>query len=90
MRSTTAPEMRAAVMIAKVPWYAMKRTCGMVPLASVPTPLSPRLAKLPSNGPPSPSARLYAATAQVIPTTPSATKLIIMVFSEFLLRTRPP
>ncbi len=29
-------------------------------------------------------------SAQVTPTTPSATKLIIMVLSEFLFRTSPP
>ena len=62
----------------------------MVPLASVPTPFSPKLARPPSSGPPSLKARLYAAMAQVTPTTPSATKLIIMVLSEFLFRTRPP
>ena len=44
----------------------------------------------PSSGPPSAKARLYAASAQTMPTAPSATKLIIIVFSEFLDRTSPP
>ena len=38
MRSTIAPEISAAVMIAKVPWKAMKSRCGMVPCGSRPTP----------------------------------------------------
>ena len=32
MRSTIAPEISAAVMIANVPWYAMNSTCGIVAL----------------------------------------------------------
>jgi hypothetical protein len=39
---------------------------------------------------PSLKARLYAASAQTMPTTPRATKLIIMVLSELLERTSPP
>jgi hypothetical protein len=40
IRSTTAPEMSAAVMMAKVPWYAMNSRCGVPPQAppSSPTP----------------------------------------------------
>ena len=38
MRSTIAPEISAAVMIANVPWKAMNSACGIVPLASRPTP----------------------------------------------------
>ena len=41
-------------------------------------------------GIPSANARLYASSAQTTPTAPSAAKLIIMVFSEFLERTSPP
>ena len=33
MRSTMAPEISAAVMIANVAWKAMNRMCGMVPLS---------------------------------------------------------
>ena len=32
MRSTTAPEMSAAAMMANVPWKAMNSRCGIVPL----------------------------------------------------------
>ncbi len=39
---------------------------------------------------PSAKARLYPASAQTMPTAPSATKLIIMVLSEFFDRTSPP
>ncbi len=38
MRSTIAPEISAAVMIAKVPWNAMNSRCGMVPCGSSETP----------------------------------------------------
>ncbi len=58
MRSTTAPEIRAAVMMANVPWYAMNRTCGMVPLASVPTPASSAFVVPPIQAFPSAKARL--------------------------------
>ena len=40
MRSTIAPEISAAVMMANVPWKPMNRTCGIVPLASSPTPFN--------------------------------------------------
>jgi hypothetical protein len=39
MRSTMAPEISAAVMIANVPWKHMNRSCGMVPCSARPTPL---------------------------------------------------
>ncbi len=58
MRSTMAPEMSAAVMMAKVPWKAMKSTCGMVPLASAVTPDSQALSRLPIHADPSAKARL--------------------------------
>ena len=47
MRSTIEPEISAAVMIAKVAWYPMKTTCGIVPCASSPTPRSSTLANEP-------------------------------------------
>ena len=52
IRSTMAPEMRAAVMIANVPWYDMKSTCGMVPCASRPTPFKNTRDRSPTSGPP--------------------------------------
>ena len=39
MRSTMAPEISAAVMIANVPWKHMNSRCGIVPCGSSPTPL---------------------------------------------------
>ncbi len=39
MRSTMAPEMSAAVMIANVPWKHMKSKWGIVPCSLNPTPL---------------------------------------------------
>ena len=39
MRSTIAPEMSAAVMMANVPWKHMKSRCGIVPCSDRPTPL---------------------------------------------------
>jgi hypothetical protein len=48
MRSTIAPEISAAVMIANVPWKAMKRACGIVPFASSPTPFMNAFEKSPS------------------------------------------
>ena len=38
MRPMTAPEIRAAVMMANVAWYDMYSRWGMLPLASRPTP----------------------------------------------------
>ncbi len=34
MRSTTAPEIRAGVMMANVPWKHMNSRCGMAPGAN--------------------------------------------------------
>jgi hypothetical protein len=62
----------------------------MVPFASVPTPASSAFVVPPIQAFPSAKARLYARSAHTTPTTPSAAKLIIMVFREFLERTRPP
>ena len=90
IRSTTAPEMSAAVMMAKVPWNAMNRRCGMEPLGSTPTPSSSAIEKSPNQALPSPKAMEYPSSAQSTPAMPSATKLIIIVLSAFLERTRPP
>ena len=77
-------------MIANVPWKAMKRTCGTVPLGSSPTPASRKFEKPPDNEDPSPNAIEYPISAQPTPTKPSEDTLIIMVLSEFLERTSPP
>ena len=53
-------------------------------------PFRTRFAVPPISGPPSANARLYAPSAHTMPTAPSAAKLIIIVLSEFLDRTRPP
>ena len=58
MRSTMAPEISAAVMMAKVPWYAMNSRCGMVPLGARSTPFSSALLNPPSHGEPSENDRL--------------------------------
>ena len=50
MRSTTAPEISAGVMIANVPWNAMNSRCGMAPCASMPTPRSPAKLSEPIDG----------------------------------------
>ena len=68
----------------------MKRTWGIVPLASVPTPASSTFVVPPIQAFPSANARLYATRAQTTPTAPRAAKLIIIVFREFLERTSPP
>jgi hypothetical protein len=90
MRSTIAPEMRAAVMIANVPWYDMNSTCGIVPCGSSPTFLSRARERSPMAALPGPKASEYPINAHTTPTTPSAMKLIIIVFSAFFVRTRPP
>jgi hypothetical protein len=77
-------------MMAKVPWKAMKRRWGMLPLASRPTPRRRAWPSPPIQGLPSAKARLYPKRAQMSPTKARAAKLIIMVFKAFLLRTNPP
>ncbi len=90
MRSTTAPEMSAAVMIANVPWNAMKSRCGMLPRGSSPTPARRASESPPENADPGPNAIEYPASAQPTPTNPSDETLIISVLRAFLDRTRPP
>ncbi len=90
MRPTTAPEMSAAVMIANVPWNAMKSMSGMVPLGPIPTPFRKSIERSPTKAPPSPKAREYPATAHSTPEKPNAMKLIIIVFKTFLDGTSPP
>ena len=87
-----APEMSAAVTIANVAWKAMKRMCGMVPPAASPSPtsFSARNDRSPSQALPVPNASEYPMTAHVTPSTPSETKLIIIVLSAFFERTSPP
>ena len=90
MRSTMAPEISAAVMIANVPWNAMNNRCGIVPWASSPTPRSPTKANPPTIGEPGAKAKEYPASAHSTATGPSDTKLIIIVLSAFFARTIPP
>ena len=87
-----APEISAAVTIANVAWKAMKRMCGMVPPGSSPRPTSLRARndRSPSQALPVPKASEYPMTAHVTPSTPSDTKLIIIVLSAFFERTSPP
>ena len=45
-------------MIAKVPWYAMKSRCGIVPFGARSTPFNIALLSPPSHGEPSENERL--------------------------------
>jgi len=90
IRSTIDPEISAAVMIAKVPWNPRNSACGMVPLASIPTPLRNAFDRSPSSALPEVKASEYPRSAQATPTNPSEMKLIIIVLSAFFERTSPP
>ena len=90
MRSTMAPEMSAAVMIANVPWKHMKSRCGIVPCSERPTPFRKTRDVSPIQLFPGAKASEYPMVAQSTPTNPSEMKLIIIVLSAFLERTSPP
>jgi hypothetical protein len=96
-RSTRAPEMRAGVITANMPWKSMNAECGMVAASegsgASPTPLSrthlnpPRR---PSSPPPGENERLYPITAQSTPTKAMQTMERFIVWTAFFDRTRPP
>ena len=90
IRSTMAPEIRAAVMTANVPWNAMNSTWGIVPCGSSVTPLSRPNCSPPIHAVPGANASEYPSSAQVTPANPNAMNDIIIVFSAFLERTSPP
>ncbi len=58
MRSTTAPLIRAGVMIANIAWNITKTYAGMVPLSCPLSPASPTFWRLPTRAfPPGAKAR---------------------------------
>src|SRR5688500_5662502 len=76
IRSTMAPEMRAAVMMQNVAWNAMYSMWGIVigttaPVASSPTPFRNAKDKSPSQLFPAVRAREYPTSAHSTPTNPS-------------------
>ena len=62
----------------------------MVPSGSSQTPLRKTFDRSPIHLFPAVNASEYATSAQMTPVKPSAMKLIIIVFSAFFERTRPP
>mmetsp|Transcript_67403 Transcript_67403/g.206425 ORF Transcript_67403/g.206425 Transcript_67403/m.206425 type:complete len:364 (-) Transcript_67403:63-1154(-) len=92
IRSTTAPEMMAAPMIAKAIWKATKSNAGTAVSGQTLSskPCNPMYAKSPIKGEPVPNAREKPSKHQGMATTPMEMRLIIMVLSTLPLCTRPP
>ena len=81
-------------MIANMPWNIAWACSGIVDeyvgLGSNPTLLKPTHDRPPSHEFPGENAMEYPTSIHWTPITPSATTLIIIVFSAFLGRTKPP